>query len=133
MKTLIELQLYTWHRKMQKGQPTISKCSENQLLVTAKTLWLHVNVSLLIKRPTPPTFQICVLVKGHISEADLLAGQGPAGVLLLGKPWGPQQRGQQEWSHWTSVFSFPLIFFFNFIYLFIYGCVGSSFLCEGFL
>ena len=25
------------------------------------------------------------------------------------------------------------IFFFNFIYLFIYGCVGSSFLCEGFL
>ena len=25
-----------------------------------------------------------------------------------------------------------MIFFFNF-YLFIYGCVGSSFLCEGFL
>ena len=24
-------------------------------------------------------------------------------------------------------------FFLNFIYLFIYGCVGSSFLCEGFL
>ena len=24
-------------------------------------------------------------------------------------------------------------FFFKFIYLFIYGCVGSSFLCEGFL
>ena len=24
-------------------------------------------------------------------------------------------------------------FFFNFIYLFIFGCVGSSFLCEGFL
>ena len=24
-------------------------------------------------------------------------------------------------------------FFFNFIYLFIYGCVGSQFLCEGFL
>ena len=23
--------------------------------------------------------------------------------------------------------------FFNFMYLFIYGCVGSSFLCEGFL
>ena len=23
--------------------------------------------------------------------------------------------------------------FFKFIYLFIYGCVGSSFLCEGFL
>ena len=29
-----------------------------------------------------------------------------------------------------------LIYFFKkilFIYLFIYGCVGSSFLCEGFL
>ena len=28
-----------------------------------------------------------------------------------------------------------MTFFFNylFIYLFIYGCVGSSFLCEGFL
>ena len=26
-----------------------------------------------------------------------------------------------------------LFFFFNNIYLFIYGCVGSSFLCEGFL
>ena len=26
-----------------------------------------------------------------------------------------------------------LFFFFNFIYLFIFGCVGSSFLCEGFL
>ena len=26
----------------------------------------------------------------------------------------------------------PTFFFFFFIYLFIYGCVGSSFLCEGF-
>ena len=26
-----------------------------------------------------------------------------------------------------------IIFFFIFIYLFIYGCVGSWFLCEGFL
>ena len=34
----------------------------------------------------------------------------------------------------SLVFS-PVDFFFNilFIYLFIYGCVGSSFLCEGFL
>ena len=38
-------------------------------------------------------------------------------------------------------FNFPLIFFFffkdiffcKFIYLFIFGCVGSSFLCKGFL
>ena len=27
----------------------------------------------------------------------------------------------------------PFFFFNKFIYLFIYGCVGSSFLCEGFL
>ena len=26
-----------------------------------------------------------------------------------------------------------LFFFFNFIYLFTYGCVGSLFMCEGFL
>ena len=26
-----------------------------------------------------------------------------------------------------------LFLFLNFIYLFIFGCVGSSFLCEGFL
>ena len=31
------------------------------------------------------------------------------------------------------VFLFFLFFFKLFIYLFIYGCVGSSFLCEGFL
>ena len=31
---------------------------------------------------------------------------------------------------WLSVFP---IFFFKFTYLFIYGCAGSSFLCEGFL
>ena len=29
--------------------------------------------------------------------------------------------------------SAPVIFFLIFIYLFIYGCVGSSLLCEGFL
>ena len=28
---------------------------------------------------------------------------------------------------------FAFFFFLNFIYLFIYGCVGSSFLYEGFL
>ena len=34
------------------------------------------------------------------------------------------------------ILGFFLVFFFfkgNAIYLFIYGCVGSSFLCEGFL
>ena len=28
---------------------------------------------------------------------------------------------------------YPFCLNFKFIYLFIYGCVGSSFLCEGFL
>ena len=31
------------------------------------------------------------------------------------------------------LFFFCFVFFKGFIYLFIYGCVGSSFLCEGFL
>ena len=31
----------------------------------------------------------------------------------------------------ASDIGFPFLFFL--IYLFIYGCVGSSFLCEGFL
>ena len=30
-------------------------------------------------------------------------------------------------------FNYLLYFFFYFICLFIFGCVGSSFLCEGFL
>ena len=37
-------------------------------------------------------------------------------------------------NHWIAR-EFPKFFFFQFlfIYLFIYGCVGSSFLCKGFL
>ena len=31
------------------------------------------------------------------------------------------------------IFIHGVIFFKIFIYLFIYGCIGSSFLCEGFL
>ena len=31
------------------------------------------------------------------------------------------------------VFLISIFFFYRFIYLFIFGCVGSSFLCEGFL
>ena len=37
----------------------------------------------------------------------------------------------------TYIINLPTFFFFlkkfTFFYLFIYGCVGSSFLCEGFL
>ena len=36
-------------------------------------------------------------------------------------------------AHDTNPFNFLLVFFFFFFFLFIYGCVGSSFLCEGFL
>ena len=35
-------------------------------------------------------------------------------------------------SYGSSIFSF-YFFFLKFISLFIFGCVGSSFLCEGFL
>ena len=43
-----------------------------------------------------------------------------------------------EWNHCLDLFfvmsfSFFLPFFFKSICLFIYGCAGSSFLCEGFL
>ena len=44
-----------------------------------------------------------------------------------------------SWSRTTFLnliillFLFYFFLFLNFIYLFIYGCVGSSFLCEGFL
>ena len=44
--------------------------------------------------------------------------------------------GPPQWKHWILATGPPgnsFFFFFNFIYLFIYGCVGSSFLCEGFL
>ena len=33
----------------------------------------------------------------------------------------------------TWVQRIPFFFFNKFIYLFIFGCIGSSFLCEGFL
>ena len=42
-----------------------------------------------------------------------------------------------RWDYYFILFFFKrevcLLFKFLFIYLFIYGCVGSSFLCEGFL
>ena len=36
-----------------------------------------------------------------------------------------------NWKSSLTVIFLSLSFFFKFIYLFIYGCVGSSFLCEG--
>ena len=47
-------------------------------------------------------------------------------MLIFG--WNSHLYG---WCHIGILLS--LFFFFNFIYLFIFGCVGSSFLCEGFL
>ena len=39
-----------------------------------------------------------------------------------------------RWDHECGVLTIELMIFLKiFIYLFIYGCVGSSFLCEGFL
>ena len=57
------------------------------------------------------------------------------GVSSLGSP-GKQLSGEKNRAHtgklcFLSVVDI-LFFFFNlFIYLFIFGCVGSSFLCEG--
>ena len=58
-------------------------------------------------------------------------------------PWpgikpGPPALGARSLNHWTTreVPGPHRLFFFLIIYLFIYlfiGCVGSSFLCEGFL
>ena len=51
-------------------------------------------------------------------------------------PFYPASPGTDN-TNWPSVivdkFQFSRIFFFLNIYLFIFGCVGSSFLCEGFL
>ena len=60
-----------------------------------------------------------------------------AAVTLLQAPDHPPFYDIDFQSEWTNSFFFFFImdfFFINlFIYLFIYGCVGSLFLCEGFL
>ena len=38
-----------------------------------------------------------------------------------------------HWALLSNLRNAAFLFFNKFIYLFIYGCVGSSFLCEGFL
>ena len=49
---------------------------------------------------------------------------------LLGSNYRVGEEGRGF--NWSVLFH--LIFFLNkFIYLFIFGCVGSSFLCKGFL
>ena len=59
------------------------------------------------------------------------------GTLLtmdIPRPTGKENLG---WGQTFFVFFLRNDFFFTttfkFIYLFVYGCVGSSFLCEGFL
>ena len=44
--------------------------------------------------------------------------------------WGLTVLGMRSFWCEGNIFH---IYIFKFIYLFIYGCVGSSFLCEGFL
>ena len=47
------------------------------------------------------------------------------------QPWFSSEGNIAPWVIFGNVWTH---FFLNlFIYLFIYGCVGSSFLCEGFL
>ena len=59
---------------------------------------------------------------------DQTCAPAPALEVLSLNPWTAR-----EVPVLYIYFSKPQFFFFNFIYLFIYGCVGSSFLCEGFL
>ena len=65
-----------------------------------------------------------------------------AGLLPSGCSEAPARRPEASPEPATSeegaLFPRPpqelsFFFFFKFIYLFIFGCVGSSFLCEGFL
>ena len=51
-------------------------------------------------------------------------------ITYSGSPINLMEKKQKEN---PPSFVRPFFFFLNFIYLFIYGCVGSSFLCEGFL
>ena len=74
-------------------------------------------------------------------------GQCPPGVRPHGRRGGGLADGSDDlltWSPWgrpqtaPGLFFFNNFFFFNYtilgvLYLFIYGCVGSSFLREGFL
>ena len=48
---------------------------------------------------------------------------------------GPPALGAWSLTHWTTreVLMMSLIYFYKFIYLFIFGCVGSSLLRAGFL
>ena len=72
-----------------------------------------------------------------LGEAGLIPNHHPLIIPNLSIPtlvspedWGSPSNTAGYLCTWHSFF-----FFFNylFIYLFIFGCVGSSFLCEGFL
>ena len=69
----------------------------------------------LFSSPPPPPLLLSSVI-GHITVVDCSEFNALLGLCSV--------VGQ----------NIPLVFFFfNFIYLFIYGCVGSSFLYEGFL
>ena len=62
--------------------------------------------------------------QGKSGSSTQRRGGSPCSTALEGSVHLQQGRG---------VLDRPGVFFVCFIYLFIYGCVGSSFLCEGFL
>ena len=64
--------------------------------------------------------------------------QSPSAMLLVGLAesrglWQVLKAEGQRFFFFLIFFFFKLYNFYLFIYLFIFGCVGSSFLCEGFL
>ena len=67
---------------------------------------------------------------------QILQGMNKGDVTLVTRAWIRRLPLKKSWKKLKGKYTF---FFFKeisiliFIYLFIYGCVGSSFLCEGFL
>ena len=60
----------------------------------------------------------------------MIASKGPEG----GDSTGSGGRCKRKFLNWATRGQVVLFFFkYLFIYLFIFDCAGSSFLCEGFL
>ena len=67
--------------------------------------------------------------KGLMEKWSEGMGAGGLGRLFMGHPGDPQITPRSLVLSPTT----GLFFKYLFIYLFIFGCVGSSFLCKGFL
>ena len=76
----------------------------------------------------------CFHVLAIVNTAAVNIGMNASFQIMVFSGYMP--RNEIAGSYGSSIFSF--VFFFNFLfiiyyYFFIFGCVGSLFLCEGFL